>query len=85
MNSPNEPLGSIDLSWAKAFHTVNIARWSEPPGPEGFECATWRVMLGAFGSYVSSNHPDLHTALKEALARASEDPVLHPLLPDAAK
>ena len=74
-------LAAIDLSWAKAFHTVNIVRWSEPPGPDGFECATWRVMVGAFGTYVSSNHPDLEIAIKEALERAAADPALQPLLP----
>ena len=73
-------LGAVDLSWAAPFHTVNIARWSEPPGPEGFECATWRVMLGAFGTYVSSNNPDLATAIREALERAAAEPALQPLL-----
>ena len=78
-------LSAIDLSWAKAFHTVNITRWSEPPGPEGFECSTWRVMLGAFGTYVSSNHLDLPTAITEVLQRAADEPALLPLLPKTAK
>ena len=73
-------LGAVDLSWAAPFHTVNIARWSEPPGPEGFECATWRVMLGAFGIYVCSNNSDLPTAIREALERAAAEPALQPLL-----
>lgn len=81
---PIGPLGAVDLSWAKAFHTVNITRWSEPPGPEGFECSTWRVMLGAFGTYVSSNHADLPTAIKEVLQRAAAEPALLPLLPKPA-
>lgn len=85
MTAKDESLSAIDLSWAEPFHTVNIARWSEPPGPDGFECATWRVMLGAFGTYVSSNDPDLRIAIKEALARAAEEPSLQPLLPSARR
>ncbi len=85
MTAKDESLSAIDLSWAKSFHTVNIARWSEPPGPDGFECATWRVMLGAFGTYVSSNNPDLPTAIREALARAAEEPSLQSLLPSAGR
>ena len=76
-------MAAMDLSWAKNFHTVNIVRWSEPPGPDGFECSTWRVTVGAFGTYVSSNHEDLRTAIDEALERASAEPALQPLLPKA--
>lgn len=79
-----EDLAALDLSWASAFHTVNIARWSEPPGPEGVDCATWRVMIGAFGTYVSSNHPKLRIAIKEALDRAAAEPALRPLLSKGA-
>ena len=75
-----DPMAALDLSWAKAFHTVNIVRWSEPPGPGGFECATWRVMVGAFGTYVSSNHADLQAAINDVLQRAESDPVLSPLI-----
>jgi len=38
-------------------------------------------MVGAFGTYVSSNHPDLHTAIEEALSRAAQEPALKALLP----
>ena len=76
---------SVDLSWADAFHTVSIARWSEPPGPDGYQCQTWRVLIGAFGRYVSANDPDLDSAITAALRKAGAEPLLQPLLPDSSE
>lgn len=84
MGSSDESLASLDLSWARSFHTVNIARWSEPPGPDGFACATWRVLVGAFGHYVSSNHASLKQAIAEVVEKVERDPLLRTLLPDPA-
>ncbi len=81
----NRSLSSVDLSWTEAFHTVNISRWSEPPGPGGYECSSWRVVVGAHGRYVSANDRDLRAAIDQALAKVAEDPRLRELLPEAAR
>lgn len=78
-------LASIDLSWAQVFHSVNVSRWSEPPGPSGYECSSWRVVVGAFGRYVSANDRDLRAAIAQALEKVAEDPRLRELLPEGLR
>lgn len=84
MTNNNDSMLSLDLSWSMGFHTVTISRWSEPPGPGGFQCFSWRVLLGAYGRYVSSDDRDLQVAIKETLSKAAADPTLRLLLPASA-